>query len=47
MKLTTEQVAEIRRRAAAGEKRYALAVEFKVAPSFVCDIVNFKKRKKR
>lgn len=38
-KLTDEQIAEIRRRVASGEKQQFLAIEFCVSPSTICRIV--------
>jgi DNA-binding transcriptional regulator YdaS (Cro superfamily) len=43
--LTTEQVAEIRERATAGERQSDMAREFGVNQGYVSQIVNFKRRK--
>jgi hypothetical protein len=44
-RLTTEQVAEIRERANAGERQSDMAREFGVNQGYVSQIVNFKRRK--
>ena len=45
MKLTNDQVEDIRRRCARGESQLALAKELGVNPSTVSDIVLWKTRK--